>query len=158
MTLEIDDAWEGDRRGRPQLPKRPYTLHRARPVLDADHPLHITWRTEADVPSLRAPKLAAIVDETFREARARNERTRSSFRVVIHAIHERDLQLLVEAGDKKTLTAELRGLGVWIARRLNLELGRSGRVIMERYTARPLPTRAEVDEVVAYLAQRRAAD
>src|SRR5262249_10576213 len=63
------------------------------------------------------------------------------------------LHLVVEAGGKRTLMKGLRGLGIWIGRRVNEALGRSGRVLAGRYHARTLMTPREVRHAIVYVLQ-----
>src|SRR5205814_2097836 len=49
------------------------------------------------------------------------------------------------------LTAGLRGLGVWIARRVNKADGTRGRVLADRYHARPLTYPRQVRNTIIYV-------
>jgi putative transposase len=54
---------------------------------------------------------------------------------------------------------QLRGLGVWIARRVNQQLGREGRVLKDRYHERPLATPREFrDALIDVLQEHRKHD
>jgi len=94
----------------------------------------------------------------LRAAFARGRR-RPGFRLVQYAVQPDHLHFLVEAEDKKGLSEGVRGLCVRIARHLNAELGRAGKVFAERYHARALTSPREVRSVLAYvlLQERRHA-
>src|SRR5262249_15376014 len=61
--------------------------------------------------------------------------------------------LIVEAGSKLTLSRGLRGLGIWIARRVNLAASTRGRVIADRYHQRALTTPRAVRHAIVYVLQ-----
>ena len=63
------------------------------------------------------------------------------------------LHLIVEAGDRRSLTAGLRGLAVWIARNVNHRVGTRGNVVRDRYHERPLRTPREVRNAIVYVLQ-----
>src|ERR1700757_4222113 len=119
MQLTIAEVVKA-RPGRPRRKGEPeYVLHRTRPFVERSHPLHVTWKMVRGLPNLRGFEYAGIIGRTIREANARNARRRSAFGVIHFSIQGNHLHMIVEAGDRRSLTRELRGLGVWIARRLN---------------------------------------
>src|ERR1700733_15120277 len=94
-------------RGRPRRTgPRDYVVHRARPFVESNHPLHITWKMVAGLPSLRGFERARIIGRTIRQANARNAARRSRFGVIHFSIQGTHLHMIVEAGDRKTLTKE----------------------------------------------------
>ncbi len=153
LPVKRKRKWGGQRdgAGRPGTGRRIELPHRARPYHDRHHPVHVTWRFVGDLPSLRRPELAAAIAETIRVSSRREERRRSSFGVVHYSIQPNHLHLIVEAGSKTTLTRGLRGLAIWIARRINRLTGRSGRVIADRYHAHELEKPGEVRCAILYV-------
>ena len=127
--------------------------HRARPFHDESHPAHVTWRVVRGLPSLRGYTLARAVGRTFRAITMSHHRRRTSFRVIHFSIQSNHVHLIVEAGSKNTLMRGLRGLGIWLARRVNEELGRHGRVLADRYHARRLATPREMRNALVYVLQ-----
>ena len=127
--------------------------HRARPFHDRHHPAHVTWRIAEGIPSLRKFVLARAVGTTFRAITESHARRRTSFRVTHFSIQSNHIHLIVEAGSKTTLMRGLRGLGIWLARRVNERLGRHGQVLAERYHARPLTTPLAVRNAIVYVLQ-----
>jgi hypothetical protein len=61
------------------------------------------------------------------------------------------MHLLVEAQDERSLARGMNGLGVRVARGLNRVMGRSGKVLDERYHAHILRTPTEVRRARTYL-------
>ena len=147
--------WGGRREGAGRKPtgRRVGVKHRARPFHERQHPVHITWRVAPYVPSLRAGKMARVVGRTIRAVNASHARRGTSFRVVHFSIQPNHLHLIVEAGSKQALAAGLRGLGVWIARRVNLQRGGRGRVLGDRYHAHVLKKPLEVRRAIVYVLQ-----
>src|SRR5262249_36900891 len=137
--------------GRPRTGRRGGVPHTARPFHDRHQPEHVTWRVVPGLPSLRGRALAGAIGRTFRSITKSHSRRRTGFRVVTFSIQPNHLHLIVEAASKITLAAGLRGLGIWIARRVNAVLGRKGRVIDDRYHARPLTTPREMRNALVYV-------
>ncbi len=77
----------------------------------------------------------------------------TSFRILHFSIQPSHVHLIVEAGSKLTLMRGLRGLGIWLARRVNAVLGRTGRVLADRYHARPLATPTAMRNAIVYVLQ-----
>jgi hypothetical protein len=59
--------------------------------------------------------------------------------------------LLVEAEDERALSRGMNGLGVRVAKGLNRVMGRSGKVLEERYHGHVLRTPTEVRRARSYL-------
>ena len=76
---------------------------------------------------------------------------RFGVRVVQLSVQGNHIHLLVEAPDQLALGRAMKGLGVRIARRMNAMMGRTGRVIGDRYHARRLQTPTEVRTVMHYI-------
>ena len=105
------------------------------------------------LPSLRTRSLSGVVGRTIR-AITRSHRSRgTSFRILHFSIQPDHLHLLVEAETKQALTAGLRGLAIWIARRVNAERGTRGRLFAERYHARPITTARQMRTAIVYVLQ-----
>jgi hypothetical protein len=63
------------------------------------------------------------------------------------------MHLLVEAEDERSLSRGMNGLGVRVARGLNRVMGRSGKVLDDRYHGHILRTPTEVRRARSYLLQ-----
>jgi hypothetical protein len=75
------------------------------------------------------------------------------FQVVHHSIQSNHLHLIVEAPDRRALTAGVSGLLVRIARALNRLWGRSGSVFADRFHERELRTPLQVRNALVYVLQ-----
>lgn len=148
-------ASHGGRRpgaGRPKSGRIVGVPHRARPRHDKDYPVHVSWPVVSDLPSLRKPALARVIGDAIRTSTESHARRRTSFRILHFGVHRDRVKLIIEAGSKGTLMRSLRGLGVWIARRVNEVLDRTGRVLADRYQENALRTPREVrNAIVAVL-------
>jgi REP element-mobilizing transposase RayT len=132
--------------GRPCAPGRRSTPHRARPKHRAYEPVHVTLRTS--VRSLRSQ----FVFPTVRDAIARaNQRWHGRFRIVHFSVQADHVHLIVEADDRRTLIAALRGFSVSCARHLNRLLFRTGCVFPERWHGRALTTPRAVRHALRYV-------
>jgi putative transposase len=148
LPLRRTAGWGGKRdgAGRPPIKGRRQPVpHRARVEHKAAHPIHLTLRARAGLPSLRAPRLFEAVRESIRLA------SRAEFRVVHFSVQGDHLHLLVEAQDELALSSGARGLSIRVARAVNNVLGRKGPVWGDRYHARALRTPRETRHAVVYV-------
>lgn len=120
--------------------------HRTRPVVDRNHPIHVTLRMRSDVPSLRTRRATRTIVGVFRAARGR-----FGLRVTQFAILDDHVHLLVEAEGERGLTQGMRGLGTRLAIHVNRVFARAGRLFDDRYHARALQTPLEVRRGLAYV-------
>jgi REP element-mobilizing transposase RayT len=124
--------------------------HRARPVHRTYHPVHVTLRARAGLPSFREQVLARALTVAIAAVK-KSPATAGSFRVVHFSIQKNHLHFMVEAHDGSFLSRGMLGLAVRLARALNGELGVKGRVWRERYHARELATPREVRNAIVYV-------
>lgn len=120
--------------------------HRARPRFAATCPQHVTLRIDPAVPSLRREHVARVVREVIRAGGHRDE-----FRVVHFNLLANHLHLLVEAAGQAAMSRGMQGLAVRLARRINAEFDRRGRLFAQRYHTRTLHTPREVRAVLRYI-------
>jgi hypothetical protein len=73
------------------------------------------------------------------------------FRVVEYSVQSNHAHLVVEADDARALGRGMQALGIRLARAVNRVLGRSGRVLADRYHLRVLRTPREVRNALAYV-------
>ena len=99
----------------------------------------------------------AIVRRTGREsvspANSKRIPTSPPFQVVHHSIQSNHLHLIVEARDRASVTAGMRGLLVRIARALNRLWKRSGAVFADRFHERELRSPRQVRNALVYVLQ-----
>ena len=138
-------SWGGRRpgAGRPNLGRE---SHAARPALASRFPVHVTLKLDQALPNLRTKRLAKLIEQCLRQAKERE-----GFRLVHYSVQAHHLHLIVEAHDTQALGAGIKGLSVRVAKRLNAELGRKGRVFIERYFSRILRTPTELRRCLGYV-------
>ena len=84
------------------------------------------------------PALAAVIEK-------------NGMRIVHYSVQHDHIHLVVESGDKATLSRGMRGLCTSIAKRLNALMGRKGRVLADRYHERVLTTPRQVRSALRYV-------
>jgi putative transposase len=141
------NTWGGARKGAGRKPGsgRRSTPHRARPPHRTYHPVHLTLRARAGLPSLRRPPVYRVVQACIASASS------SRFRIVQFSVQHDHLHLLVEASEATALSSGARGLAIRTARQLNRHLGRHGRVWGDRYHTRAMTTPTEVRNAMVYV-------
>ena len=147
LALPLERPRRGGLRAGAGRKRRTHELpHARRPKLDPRKPLHVTVRLRSGLPSLREQALLLRV-----RAALTGGKERFGARVVHYSVQRDHLHLIVEAGDRRALSRAMRGLGVRVARGLNGLLRCAGRVIGDRYHARPLGTPREVRNALRYV-------
>ncbi|HWO21241.1 MAG TPA: transposase [Kofleriaceae bacterium] len=144
----------GRRRGAGRPPRGPRSSerHQERPVHDHRHPVHVTLRVVADVTSLRQRDMYL----QLREATIVTAR-REDFRIVQLSIQRNHLHLLVEADHKEALSRGMQGFAISAAKRINAAITartggrRTGKVVADRFHARPLTSPRAVRHALAYV-------
>jgi REP element-mobilizing transposase RayT len=134
--------------GRKRKAPRPRVVHRTRPKIDRNHPVHVTIRIREGVPRLRTRAPMRTIIRVLRAARGRFD-----LRVIQFAVLDDHLHLLVEAEGRDSLTRGMRGLGTRLAIHLNRAFARRGRLFDDRYHARALATPLEVRRGLCYVLQ-----
>jgi REP element-mobilizing transposase RayT len=125
--------------------------HHGREFLPRPVPLHVVWRTRADVRSLRGKRLFRQIRESFRRCCQK-----AGFRLVHFSVQGTHVHLIVEADTREALSRGMQGLGVSIAKRINITSARSGPVFEERYFARRLATPRVVAIALDYVLHNEA--
>ena len=140
-------TWGGRRPGAGRKPKGSCAgvPHRLRPEHKERHPVHVTLRVTRGLPSLRGQSLF----NALRPALAKS--SHASFRLVHLSVQSDHVHLVVEAQSKASLSRGIAGLSIRMARSINRELGRCGRVLADRYHARPLTTPRDVRHCLVYV-------
>ena len=141
-------TWGGKRKGAGRPPKggRAGVPHVEREVLAKRFPVHATWRMEREVWNLRTRRCFRVLERAMYAGA-----TRFGFRLVHYSVMGNHVHLIVEAPDRRALGRAMKGLGVRIARALNLVMKRRGSVIGDRYHAHILKTPSEVKRARGYL-------
>jgi REP element-mobilizing transposase RayT len=143
----------GKRRGAGRKPTgtRAGARHEARPRHDHRHPVHVTIRVVRDIDGLRRRDLYfALRHATIVSAK------REDFRIVQMSIQRDHVHLIVEADDEVALSRGVQGFSISGARQINKAITarggerRSGKVIGDRFHARPLTSPRAVRNALAY--------
>jgi REP element-mobilizing transposase RayT len=137
--------------GRKPQGKRTSARHEARPAHDPRHPVHVTIRIVGNVGSLRCRDLyLALREATLVTAR------REDFRIVHMSIQRDHVHLIIEADTKSALSRGVRGFSISAARQINKAITvrggdrRTGKVIGDRFHARPLTSPRAVRHAISY--------
>ncbi|MEQ1894898.1 MAG: transposase [Planctomycetota bacterium] len=138
--------WGGKRKGAGRKPKgeRALVTHRPRPKLKHYTPALVTLRLCANLPSLRDDGVLAVVKD------ARLKSAREDFRIVHFSIQTNHLHLIVEAQDNAVLARGMKSFAVRLAKLLNREWRRKGRVFVDRYHLQVLGTPQQVRNALVY--------
>lgn len=141
--------WGGRRKGagRPAGKGRRAAPHRKRIRLKSYEPQHTTLRLTDDLRNSRRWKVFAKIVSVIGKAQ------REGFRIVEFSLQDGHLHLVTESNGWKALSNGVRALSIRLARRLNVLLGRKGRVIADRYHSRALGTPREVRNALLYVMQ-----
>src|SRR6266704_1507901 len=109
LSLPTPRTWGGRRAGagRKRIAPRPLVPHGVRPAHAERHPVHVTLRRRADLPSLRGSRL-------YRAVRgALSKSSKPCFRVLHFPVQGDHLHLIGEATDRMALSHGMRGLAIW---------------------------------------------
>jgi REP element-mobilizing transposase RayT len=154
MQLSLVHRRESGHRGgtRPGAgrPRKPGAVSHDPREMESRHvPQHVTLRLVEDVPAVARKYLMKLIRPAIRDAQ------KPSFRIVEFNVLSNHLHLITEAASKNALARGVQGLAVRIARRVNRELKRSGKLFAHRYNARYLRTPLQVRIALRYVLQNR---
>jgi REP element-mobilizing transposase RayT len=156
LSLTTPCGWGGRRPNAGRKPgPDPRIRHRSRGDFRRTSPAHVTVRVVPGLPSLRTVRIVHAVERTFAKGCARQ-----GFRLVHYSLQGNHAHLIVEARDRDALGRGMMAIGARLARAVNRTVGRSGRVLADRYHVRLLPTPREVRNALRYVllnARRHAA-
>jgi REP-associated tyrosine transposase len=140
----------GARRGAGRKPRdrRAGVRHQRRERCSRHRPVHCSMSLADDISNLRHPELFPLVRGAIFSGAAR-----AGFRVVHFSVQKRHLHLIVEADAARALGRGMQALAIRLARRINGELSRRGKVFTDRYFSRVLRTPGEVRAAVCYVLQ-----
>ena len=152
LELRLPPTWGGKREGAGRKKVRPGAVsHTARPPLASRHPVHVSYKVAGELPSLRQPDVRGVIEDCLREIAEKAQQKGASFRVAHYAIQREHLHLIVEAHNRRALSAGLKGLAGRMARRINKLLGLKGPLFADRYFERVLKTPKQVSNCLRYV-------
>jgi putative transposase len=146
LPLAAAKTWGGARKGAGRKPRgRPCMPHVTRPKVDPRFPVQVTIRATPGLPSLRSPRVFGALRRAI--ARASLDR----FRVIHFSIQQDHGHFIVEGDDARRARGGVHGLAIRLALAVNRALGRKGRVVGDRYHARPLTTPRQIRTSMVYV-------
>jgi putative transposase len=119
--------------------------HVTRHAIDPRYPVQVTIRGTPGLASLRSPRVFAALRRTI--ARASVDR----FRVIHFSIQQDHGHFIIEADDPRRARGGMHGLAIRLALAVNRALGRKGKVVGDRYHARPLTTPRQMRTSLIYV-------
>lgn len=148
LSLSARGSWGGYRggAGRPRGRSGFYIPHLERPRLSRHQAVHVTLRVRKDVPWLRQQGPADIIRQVFSA-----ERDSKGFRLVQYSIRPDHLHLVCEADSKQCLARGIQRLASRIARGLNRQAGRRGKVFVDRYHEHVVRAPREARHLLCYV-------
>ena len=148
MRLPIAAArtWGGARKGAGRKPRgRPSMPHVTRPKVDPRFPVQVTIRATRGLPSLRSPRLFGALRRAIERASV------DRFRVIHFSIQQDHAHFIVEGDEARRARGGVHGLAIRLALAVNRVLGRKGKVVGDRYHARPLTTPRQMRTSMVYV-------
>lgn len=141
-------GWGGARpgAGRKRNTPRARVSHRSRSAHAVGHPLHVTVRLRAGLPSLRRTSSRNAIARAFDLGG-----DRFGFRLDQFSLQSNHIHIIAEAEDRASLSRGMQGLLVRVARALNHLWDRRGSVFEDRFHARALRTPREVRSALVYV-------
>jgi hypothetical protein len=119
--------------------------HTTRPQIDPRYPVQVTIRATPGLPSLRSPRVFGALRRAI--ARASVDR----FRVIHFSIQQDHGHFIVEGDAPRRARGCMHGLAIRLALAVNRALGRKGKVVGDRYHARPLTTPRQTRTSMVYV-------
>jgi putative transposase len=152
--LRFGDPRGGKRKGAGRPPNGPRSSerHKARPELNARHPILVTTRVSKAAGNLRRRRIYHAVRYALLVAGLRD-----TFRVVHVSIQRTHVHLIVEASSKHALSRGIQGLLISAARHIKNEIENAtgtrprGLVFGDRYHARVLTSPRQCRNAICYV-------
>jgi hypothetical protein len=119
--------------------------HATRRQIDPRYPVQVTIRATPGLPSFRSPRVFAALRRAI--ARASVDR----FRVIHFSIQQDHGHFIVEGDEPRRARGGMHGLAIRLALAVNRALGRKGKVVGDRYHARPLTTPRQMRTSLVYV-------
>jgi hypothetical protein len=119
--------------------------HVTRPKIDPRYPVQVTIRAIPGLLSLRSPTVFGVLRRAI--VRASVDR----FRVIHFSIQQDHGHFIVEGDAPRRARGGMHGLAIRLALAVNRALGRKGKVVGDRYHARPLTTPRQMRTSMVYV-------
>ena len=146
LPIAAPRTWGGARKGAGRKPRgRPSMPHVTRPKVDPRFPLQVTVRATTGLPSLRSPHVFGALRRAITRASV------DRFRVIHFSIQQDHGHFIVEGDQARRARGGVHGLAIRLALAVNRALGRKGKVVGDRYHARPLTTPRQIRTSRVYM-------
>jgi hypothetical protein len=119
--------------------------HVTRPKIDPRYPVQVTIRATPGLPSLRSPRVFGALRRAIARASV------DGFRVIHFSIQQNHGHFIVEGDAPRRARGGMHGLAIRLALAVNRVLGRKGKVVGDRYHARPLTTPRQTRASMVYV-------
>jgi len=144
--LHLDQTRHGGYRPGAGRPRGNRVSHLARPRVTRHTPVHVTLRLKPGFRKLRKKALYRVIRACLRKVNPE-----LGMQVVHHSVQDTHMHFLVEADDQEALARGMQGLSIRLAKGLNRELGRKGKVFGDRYHAEVLRTPRQTRNGLCYV-------
>jgi putative transposase len=149
LPIAAASTWGGARKGAGRKPRgQPSMPHVTRPKVDPRFPVQVTIRATPGLPSLRSPRLFGALRGAIARASV------DGFRVIHFSIEQDHGDFVVEGDEARRVRSGVHGLAIRLALAVNRVLGRKGKVLGDRYHARPLTTPRQIRNTPPRLGNR----
>jgi putative transposase len=146
LPIAAVKTWGGARKGAGRKPRgRPSMPHVTRPKLDPRFPVQVTVRATPGLPSLRSPRLFGALRRAITRASV------DRFRVIHFSIQQDHAHFIVEGDEARRARGGVHGLAIRLALAVNRVLGRKGKIVGDRYHARPLTRPRQMRTSMVYV-------
>lgn len=125
--------------------------HTRRPCVEPAYPHHVTVRMRHGTWNLRAQRCYQRMLRAFRAVRAR-----AGFRITHFSVQGNHVHMLVEAGDRPTLSNGMRAVLIRFALTLNRLMGKRGPRFVDRYHESILGSATAVRRCLRYVLENHA--
>ncbi|MFT7679604.1 MAG: REP element-mobilizing transposase RayT [Planctomycetota bacterium] len=128
--------------------KSGHVPHQVRPTTQNSHGVLITWKLARGIGNLRTEAVRHLLEECFRKGK-----DRFGFKLISYSILSNHLHMIAIVQDDEALRKGTQGMGIRIGKAINKLFGRSGRVLRDRYHAKPMYGRAAIRRAITYVLQ-----
>jgi REP element-mobilizing transposase RayT len=149
LSLALPNTHGGRRRGAGRPNRSGLQAHRKRARLNPRHPLHVTLKLGAGLPSLRQKEVFRALRHAVKLARQQD------LRIAHFAILSNHVHLIVEP-QGSAISKALQSFGISLGKRINALARRRGRVFRERYHLNILTTPTQVKNALDYVLTNEA--
>jgi len=119
--------------------------HATRPKVDPRYPVQVTIRGTRGLPSFRSARVFGALRRAIARASI------DGFRVIHFSIQQDHGHFIVEGDEARRARGGMHGLAIRLALAVNRALGRKGKVVGDRYHARPLTSPRQMRVSMVYV-------